>query len=132
MPLIIESYFYPYSKIANLLFPNHEFTYIDSPISEPTTELYCYTREENNASAIKYYFNRIYFIEKERIVSINKTAQIIKFYDINTGKLINFEEKTEEIVPSKDKIIDKTEFLPQLNVQSGEIVVFPETEEEEE
>ncbi|KAI5177936.1 hypothetical protein PAEPH01_2515, partial [Pancytospora epiphaga] len=35
MPLIIESYYCPYTRIADLLFPGVEFQYIDEPISEP-------------------------------------------------------------------------------------------------
>ncbi|ELA41218.1 uncharacterized protein VICG_01707 [Vittaforma corneae ATCC 50505] len=133
MPLIIESYDCPYTKIASLLFPEQEFTYIDKPVSEPASELFCYTRAEDNPDKIKYYFNRIYFIEKERIVCINKASQRIKFYDINTGKLITFEQRTEDADGvSKIKTVDKTDFLPQLHAQNGEIVIFPDQEEDEE
>jgi hypothetical protein len=132
MPLIIESYHCPFSKIADLLFPNQEFTYISKPVSEPTAELFCYTRFEDNPDRIKYYFNRIYFVENGRIVSINKNAQRIKFYDIETGKLVKFEQQTEDdIYAKKDKIVDKTEFLPQLQVQNGEVVIFPDQDEDD-
>lgn len=132
MPLIIESYDCPYTRIASLLFPGQEFTYINEPVSEPATELFCYTRAEDSQERIKYYFNRIYFVEKDRIVCINKAAQRIKFYDIKTGKLITFDQRTEETdCASKIKTVDKTEFLPQLQAQNGEIVIFPEQEDEE-
>lgn len=125
MPLIIESYENPFTKIKDLLFPTQEFKYISEPVSEPTEELYCYTRKEDNPESIRYYFSRIYFIENDKIVCINKITQNIKFYDINTGRLIVFDEMAEE-----QPKIDKTEFLPQLEVQKGEIVVFPEEEDE--
>lgn len=126
MPLIVESYEWPYTKIASLLFPGQEFTYVDSPMSEPASELFCYTRLEDRPERIKYYFNRIYFVEKGRIVCINKIAQKVKLYDLNTGKLISFQQPPEDPKP-----VEKSEFLPQMQAQSGEIVVFPEEDDED-
>lgn len=125
MPLIIETYFTPYTKIAELMFEGIEFTYIDRPVSEPADEeMYCYTREEGSRE-IKYYFNKIYYIENGKIVCIHKTAKQIKYYDEKTGKLINFQKERKD-----EEALDKTEFLPQLRAQDGELVIFPEEDDE--
>lgn len=128
MPLIIESYDHPYTQIALLLFPGREFTYIDHPITEPTSELFCYTRQENNPEQIRYCFNRIYSVENGRIVCINKAAQKIKFYDIRTGKLLAV-DKTE--YSSIVEVVEKAKFLPQLHAQTGEVVIFPDSQDSE-
>lgn len=142
MPLIVESYFNPYTKIAKLLFPKNKFEYLEFPISEDASKnenlsdndltnnitddsSFYYTREENpNCRAIKYYFNKIYYIEKNKIVCIHKSARTIKYYDLETGKLISFDKKKEI------ETIDKTAFLPQLKAQEGELVLFPEEDDE--
>lgn len=126
MPLIIETYENPYYKISDKLFPGQEFTFIDKPISEGTSEQFCYTRKELDSDRIMYYFNRICYIENDKIVSIDKTAQKIKFYDKDTGKLIKFEENIEEVTP-----VDNKSYLPQLNAQNGELVIFPDEEDED-
>lgn len=128
MPLIIESYTVPYQKITSLLFPNKQFTYIDAPVSEPAEELFCYTRDVDDVERIKYYFNRIYYVEAGKIVCINKTAQKIKLYDFITGKPIVFETKVEE----DPVLVSKDDFLPQLQAQNGEIVIFPDQDSDEE
>ena len=126
MPLIVESYFFPYTRISELLFPTARFQYIDSPISEPADEeLFCYTRAGDLSRQIQYYFNRIYYIESGKIVCINKTARTIKYYDLETGKLASFSETIDE-----KNVIDKSDFLPQLQAQNGEFVLFPEEDDE--
>lgn len=125
MPLIIETYFYPYRKIADVLFPEVEFQFLEYPISEQVgDELFYYTRTEL-ARDIKYYFNKIYFMADEKIVCIHKQARQIKYYDKDTGKLINFNLKVE-----MDEKLDKSDFLPQLKAQEGELVLFPESDDE--
>ncbi len=126
MPLIIETYFYPYTKIANVIFPGVKFEYIDHPISEPEENAYFYTREYISRE-IKYYFDQIYYIADEKIVMIHKKMKRIKYYDMETGKLINFEKSD---VSCKQNVIDKSEFLPQLKAQEGDLVIFPESDEE--
>lgn len=126
MPLIIESYENPYSKIANLLFPEQTFTYLNTPISEGSSELFCYTRKELNPDEIMYYFNKIYYIEKGKIIAIDKAAQKIKYYDLETGKLIRFEESVEAVVS-----VDNSSILPHFVAQTGELVIFPENEEDD-
>ena len=127
MPLIIETYDKPYTIIANQLFHGQEFSFIDKPITEDSDELFCYTRKEFDSDRIMYYFNKIYFIENGKIIVIDKAAQKIKFYDENTGKLIKFEENIEN-----DTKIDNSSYLPQLYAQSGELVLFPDDEDNEE
>lgn len=125
MPLIVESYHIPYTRIADLLFPKTSFTYIDRPVSEPPdAEIYCYAREEL-AREIRYYFNKIYYIEKNRIVCIHKTAKQIKYYDLATGKMIKFRDDGE-----RGAVLDKSGFLPQLRAQEGDLVLFPEEDDE--
>ncbi len=124
MPLIIETYDIPYTKISNLLFPGKIFTYVGVPISE-NEDLFCYTRDIDNVREIKYHFTKIYFVENGKIVGVDKKSQKIRLYDINTGKLIKFTEEAMEVK------IDKTEYLPQMAAQSGELVVFPDDEDEE-
>ncbi len=109
------------------MFPGKEFQHIEVPISDSSETHFYYTRKENNSDAIKYYFNKIYYIEMQKIVCIDKRAQKIKFYDLNTGKLIALEQKTEEVAK-----VCKNDFLPQLQVQNGEIVVFPDQDEDDE
>lgn len=127
MPLIIESYDFPYTVIATKLFPGKEFTYINKPCSEPSdSELFCYTRDIDDYNSIKYYFNRIYFVENgNRIVGVNKILQKIKIYDLQSGNLIKFQEEI------KENKIDKSAFLPQMAAQNGDLVVFPDEEDEE-
>ena len=130
MPLIIESYFSPHTGISGLLFPAVDFTYVDAPISgdAPSSggdEPFCYTRAElENCRTIRYCFNKIYYAEKGKIVFIHKSARQIRYYDLGTGKLIDF-PKTEDA-----EKMDKSEFLPQLKAQDGEIVLFPEEDDE--
>lgn len=127
MPLVIESYDNPHTKISSLLFPGKEFQYIERPISDSSETNFYYTRKEDDPAMIKYYFNKIYYIEMEKIVCIDKRAQKIKFYDLKTGKLIALDQKTEEPVQ-----VSKTDFLPQLQAQNGEVIVFPDQDEDDE
>lgn len=125
MPLIIESYYSPYTRIADLLFPKADFVYIDRPVSEPADgEVYCYTREERSRE-IKYYFNKIFYIEKNKIVCLHKTAKQIKYYDVETGRVIKFREESGE-----DEPLDKSGYLPQLEAQKGDLVLFPDEDDE--
>lgn len=126
MPLIIETYELPFQNITDKLFPGQEFTLIDQPVTEDTSELFCYTRREFDCEKIMYYFNKLYYIENGKIVAIDKGAQKIKFYDQITGKLIKFEENKES-----ERKIDDLSHLPQLHAQSGEFVIFPDEEDEE-
>ncbi|KAI5153034.1 hypothetical protein ENBRE01_3098, partial [Enteropsectra breve] len=71
------------------------------------------------------YFNKIYYVEMGKIVCLHKSARQIKYYDIETGKPIVFEKKEEEM-----PTVDKTEFLPQLQAQDGDLVLFPEEDDE--
>lgn len=121
MPLIIESYFNPESRISSLLFPGKQFTFVDRPLCDP--DGYYYTREEI-ARPIKYYFSKIYYVEGDRIVCLDKAARLIKHYYLDTGKQIVLKRTVT-------KEIDKTGFLPQLDAQEGDVVLFPEEEDEE-
>lgn len=129
MVLIIESYFMPYNKIADVLFPKISFKYIDKPISESNNhQEYYYTRQDGSRN-IKYYFDKIYYVADNKIVFIHKKMRKIKYYDLNTGKLIKFERDNENNKPKPD-LIDKTNFLPQLKAQDGDLVLFPESDDE--
>lgn len=132
MPLIIESYDLPYTRIADLLFPNDIFQYISVlqleslECVDTNNELYCYTRAEDDSRPVRYYFSKIYYIEDGQIVCINKTAQKIKTYDLNTGRPVYAPSSCR-----RETKIDKSEFLPQLMAQKGELVLFPDEEEDD-
>ncbi|KAI4291819.1 hypothetical protein PAPHI01_1093 [Pancytospora philotis] len=127
MPLIVESYGSPYTKIAALLFPGVAFEYLDGPVSEPDgAEVYCFARaEQDNIREIKYYFNRIYSVEGGKIVCMHKSARQLKCYDCETGRPIRFEVGKEGV-----EVVDKTAFLPFLRAQEGELVLFPDDSDE--
>jgi len=128
MPLIIESYDVPHTKIANILFKNKVFKHISEPCIEPEEQdVYAYTRkDEDDYRAISYYFKKILYFENGRIVCTDKIAHKIVLYDPETGKPIVFSRNQ----PSEQ--IDKTDFLPQINAQNGDIVIFPDQEDEDE
>lgn len=126
MPIVIETYTQPYSIIAAKLFTEESFTYLDKPITESNEKTFYYTRRELDCERICYYFSKIYYIEANKIVAIDKTAQRIKYYDLETGKLIRFE--TQE--PQQQSNPDLSS-LPHMYAQSGDIVVFPENEEDD-
>lgn len=127
MPLIIDSYECPYTRITSLLFPEQEVEYLDAPISESENEeTYYYIHEEQaNVEAVKYYFNKIYYPEGDKIVCIYKRARKIKYYDLNTGNLIQLEAGEDGA-----EVVDKSAFLPYLKAQEGELVLFPEEDDE--
>lgn len=127
--LIIESYFEPYTVIAEKLFPQAvgQFKYIaKSCLLENVTDRYYYTRAELPASEIGYYFNKIYYVENDKIVAINKAARQIMYYDKETGRPITFSRVERE------ETVNKTAYMPQLRAQEGEHVIFPEDDEDEE
>lgn len=128
MPLIIETYELPYTKISNLLFNGKRFEHITKPtIETEEPEMFCYTRkDQDDYRAISYYFKKIYYIENGKIICVDKVAHKNRLYDFNTGKPILFNQ-----APAKAEEIVKSEFLPQLNAQNGDIVIFPDEEEDD-
>lgn len=125
MPLIIESYEFPYTMISDVLFPEMKFQFLPKPVADLDDEKFYYTRNIDDFKAVKYYFNRIYYIENNRIVGINKIQQKLCLYEMN-GKLIKFRDTIK-----KEKVMDKSEFLPHLLAHNGELVIFPEDDEDE-
>lgn len=132
MPLIIESYDIPYTRIADLLFPNSTFEHISVAQLESlqhadtSTEPCCYTRVEDDPRPVRYYFNRIYYVESGKIVCVDKRAQKIKAYDLSTGRPVDAPASRRS-----DAKVDKSGFLPQLQAQKGELVIFPDEEEDD-
>lgn len=125
MPLIIESYDLPYTRIANLLFPNTRFELVSAPESlDSSDEPYCYTRAEDNPRAVRYYFNRVYYVDNGQIMCVDKTAQKMRVYSLSTGRPVG------ACAGNRNAKVDKREFLPQLMAQKGEIVPFPDEEDD--
>jgi len=128
MPLIIESYFQPFTKISEKMFPGKKIVFLDRPVSEPPDDAVFYYCREESAREIKYYFNKIYYIEGNRIAYLNKIKREIRYYDTGTGQLIQFSVNDNE---PEDRKIDKSSFLPHLKVQEGELVLFPDNDSDE-
>lgn len=119
MPLIVDSYYQPYTAISSVLFGDALFKFIDQPVYDPDGMYYTHNEI---ADQIKYYFNKIYYIEDERIKCVDKIIRKIRYYEIKNGKQIIEREREREI--------DKRGYLPHLDVQAGERVIFPDEEEE--
>lgn len=94
-------------------------------IKDLTKEI-CQSRDKQ----LKYYFNEIVEVGVN-IIYYNKKNKTVKYYTVRRDSL-GYPVEMDEIKETEEEIekMDKSTFLPHLDAQKEEIVLFPEEEED--
>ncbi|WUR03312.1 uncharacterized protein VNE69_04138 [Vairimorpha necatrix] len=130
MKLVIDKYEIPGNIISEQIFRTKEVQDISNVHDLDPHVVYCIHEESPDLRKIKWYFNEIVEI-RNNLVYINKKRKIVKYYNIirERGEIIFKEIKNDIKIENK---INKNDFLPHLEAQNDEVVIFPNEEEDEE
>lgn len=139
MILIIDKYDIPFELIKKNLFKNTEFKEIKSLDFNIFNELIetkgnyflhseCFS--ETEIDEVSFYFDEIVDIKNQLVRFKRKNKPFDKkflYYEIeNSGRNINFVLLRNDVNQPNN---EKNDFLPYLNAQDGEVVLFPSDEE---